>query len=308
LFAPVPIMPITHEPKPLPSPIDYVPNQSTPYRVKSGDSWWTLAEQPQVRAVAMSALDLCYFNFKTRRPPEINWYLRNKVGCRTATKDGKNYTFSASDYPGVIYLPIPASKPPVNEYPQPDPSDRTNAWIGIGGKAGTQFIVVGIETLVGYVASLDDLGKGMAIGASINRLGPGFGASGGFCIIYITGVKNPSQLNGHQQGDWDANLALGPKWSNIAKGGKNATKLKPLIDALRRLGASTPGGLKALLKKNPDKWLDLIKTARTMKDFIGIDPNGEPNVLLIDVPISGGAEASVFFGVANYEAMWDFTE
>jgi hypothetical protein len=144
-------MPITREPKPLPSPLDYVPDQSTAYRVKSGDSWWTLAEQPQVKAVAMSALDLCYFNFKTRKPPEINWYLHTKVGCRTATRDGKNYTFSASDHPGIIYLPVPASKPPVNEYPQPSPSDRTNAWLGIGGKAGTQFIVVGIETLVGYV-------------------------------------------------------------------------------------------------------------------------------------------------------------
>ncbi|MFL5060746.1 MAG: hypothetical protein ACJ8DQ_11730 [Xanthobacteraceae bacterium] len=302
-------MPITHEPKPLPSPIDYVPNQSTPYRVKSGDSWWTLAEQPQVRAVAMSALDLCYFNFKTRRPPEINWYLRNKIGCRTATKDGKNYTFSASDYPGVIYLPIPASKPPVNEYPQPKPSDRTNAWIGIGAKAGTTFVVAGIETLLGYVVSLDDLGKGMAIGASINRLGLGFGVTGGVCVIYITGVKTPSELNGYQSGDWDANLALGPKWSTIAKGGKTVGKLQPLIDGLRRLGARTPAGLKALLKKNPDKWLDLIKTARTMKDFIGIDPNGPPNVLLIDLPWpAGGAEASIFYGVANFDAMWDFTD
>lgn len=301
-------MPLTSEPKPLPSALDYVPAQSAPYRVKSGDSWWTLAEQPQVRAAGLSALDLCYFNFKTRKPSEINWYLRNKIGCRTATRDGKNYTFSTGDHPGIVYLPIPASKPPVNEYPPTSPSDRTNAWIGIGGKAGTQFIIVGIETLVGYVASLDDLGKGMAIGASINRVGPGFGASGGICIIYITGVKNPSQLNGHQQGDGDVNLALGPKWSNIAKGGKNVTRLKPLIDALRRLGASTPGGLKSLLKKNPDKWLDLIKTARTVKDFIGIDPNGDPNVLLIDLPISGGAEASIFYGLANYDAMWDFTD
>ncbi|MFL5042683.1 MAG: hypothetical protein ACJ8D0_23020, partial [Xanthobacteraceae bacterium] len=193
----------------------------------------------------MSALDLCYFNFKTRRPPEINWYLRNKIGCRTATKDGKNYTFSASDYPGVIYLPIPASKPPVNEYPQPKPSDRTNAWIGIGAKAGTTFVVAGIETLLGYVVSLDDLGKGMAIGASINRLGLGFGVTGGVCVIYITGVKTPSELNGYQSGDWDANLALGPKWSTIAKGGKTVGKLQPLIDGLRRLGARTPAGLKA---------------------------------------------------------------
>ena len=53
-------MPITHEPNPLPSPLDYVPAQSTTYQVKSTDSWWTLAELPQVRGVGLSALDLCY--------------------------------------------------------------------------------------------------------------------------------------------------------------------------------------------------------------------------------------------------------
>jgi hypothetical protein len=129
-------MPITHEPNPLPSPLDYVPAQSTTYQVKSTDSWWTLAELPQVRGVGLSALDLCYFNFKTRKPSEINWYLRNKVGCQTATHDGKNYKFSAADRPGIVYLPGVGLNPPANEYPQPKRSDRTNAWIGFGGKAG----------------------------------------------------------------------------------------------------------------------------------------------------------------------------
>jgi len=301
-------MPIIRKPNPLPSELDYVPESSEPYRVKASDSWWTLAELPQVKTAGLSALDLCYFNFKTRHPAEINWYLREKVGCRTSTKDGKNYKFSMGDAPGIVYIPAIGMMPPADEYPRPNVSDRTNAWLGVGGKAGTQFIVVGIETLTGYVASLDDVGKGMAIAASINRLGPGIGVSGGVCIIYITGVKDPGDLRGFQQGDWDFNLSLGGNWGKMAKGAKPLSRLKPLIDKVMKLGAKTPGGLKQLLKAHPDKWIELIKTARTMKDFLGIDPDGEPNILIVDVPLGGGVEASVFFGVANFEALWDFTE
>lgn len=301
-------MPLVSEPKPLPSPLDYVPPQSVGYRVGANDSWWTLAEHPGAKARGLSPLDLCHFNFKTRRPTEINWYLEKKVGCRSFTKDGKNYKFSASDQPGVIYLPAAPTSLPVDEYPAQTPAERTNAWLGVAGKGGTQFVVVGIETVAGYVASLDDVGKGMAIAASINRLGPGFGVSGGLCIVYITGVKEPGALNGHQQGDPDFNLSLGGNWGKIAKGAKGAEKLKPLIDCVKRLGASTPGGFKNLLKAHPDKWIELIKTARTAKDFLGIDPNGPPNVLMVDLPVGAGVEASLFYGLANFEAVWDFAE
>lgn len=302
-------MAIVREPKPLPSPLDYVPTNSTEHTVGSQDSWFTLAERAEVKAAGLSANDLCHFNFKTRQPAEINWYLYNKVGCRTTTRDGKNYMFTAGITPGVVYLPKAGPPPPVNEFPPTRTEARTNAWFGVGGKAGTMFAVVGIETLVGYVASLDDLGKGMAIGASINRLGVGVGATGGACFIFITGVSSPGQVNGFQQGDVDFNLSLGGNWGKVAQTAGKVKRLQPLIEAFAKLGAKTPGGLKTVLKAHPDKWVELIKTAKTMKDFIGIDPNGEPNVFVFDIPYAGGGvEASVFYGVSNFDAMWDFTE
>jgi hypothetical protein len=302
-------MPITHEPKPLPSPLDYVPTSGTPYKVATNDSWWTLAERPEVRAAGMTANDLCYFNFKTRKPAEINWYLHHKVGCQLSTRDGKNYVFSSADRPGVVYLPKVGQPPPVTETTPPTVSARTNAWFGIGAKAGTQFVVVGIETLIGYVASLDDLGKGMAITASVNRLGPGVGVGGGLCFIYITGVSSPQKLNGYQQGDWDFNVSLGENWGKVAQSTAKVKKLKPLIDTLTKIGARTPSGLKKALKAEPDKWVELIKSGKTVKDYLGIDPNGEPNVFIFDVPYAAvGTEVSVFFGVANFDAVWDFTE
>lgn len=302
-------MAIVKEPKPLPSPLNYVPPNGKEHPVTSLDSWYTLAERADVKAVGFSANDLCYFNFKTRNPPEINWYLYNKVGCRVTTRDGKNYMFTTGITPGVVYLPKPGPPPPVNEFRPTQKEQRTNAWFGIGAKAGTMFAVVGIETLVGYVASLDDLGKGMAIGASINRLGAGAGVTGGTCFIFITGVSSPSQVNGFQQGGVDFNVSLGGNWGKMAQAAAKTKKLQPLINAFAKLGAKTPNGLKTVLKAKPDKWVELIKTAGTLKDFIGIDAKGEPNVFMFDVPYAGGGvEASVFYGVANFNAMWDFTD
>lgn len=82
----------------------------------------------------------------------------------------------------------------------------------MGAKAGTQFFVVGIETVGGWVFALDEPGKGMVVTSSVNRLGPGVGAGLGVCFIYITGVSMPQRLNGCQQRDWDFNLSLGKNW------------------------------------------------------------------------------------------------
>ena len=181
----------------------------------------------------------------------------------------------------------------------------STAWFGAVGKGGTQFVVVGIETVAGFAVSLDDATNWMAITASINRIGPGFGASGGFAGVYVTGVSSPSQLNGHQEGDWDFNLALGPNWGKVAKSVGKTSKLRPLIDALLKLGAKTPAGVKRLLKTNPDKYGELVDTCRSFNEALGMN-GSEAKVLIFDVPLGGGGvEASAYFGVSNFNAVWD---
>ena len=64
-------MPIVSPAKPLPSSLDYAP----PYSETSADSWDSLARRPEMQDAGVSSYDLCYFNFKTRNPTEINWYL-----------------------------------------------------------------------------------------------------------------------------------------------------------------------------------------------------------------------------------------
>jgi len=85
--------------------LNYVPPNSEPCKVKGSDDWWKLAARPQVVAAGLNAMDLCFYNFQTRKAPEINWYLRNKVGCTKTTGDRKNYAFSDDASPGLVYLP-----------------------------------------------------------------------------------------------------------------------------------------------------------------------------------------------------------
>lgn len=306
-------MPIMKEPKPLPSPLNYIPEQSVPYTVTSKDSWDTLALRPDVQSSGMSAYDLCYFNFKTRNPTEINWYLNHKIGCRHATRDGHNYMFSDSDKhspnvpsAGVVYLPKHGTIAPVHETTD---EPKLNAWLGIVGKAGTMFAVVGIETVTGAVISLDDPTKWMAIGASVNRVGVGWGASGGAAFVFITGISGPQKLNGWQQADGDFNLAIGENWGKMAKSATKLKKIMPVVEAMGKIGAKTPGALKKLLKTEPDRYVDLVKAAKSVRDYKNLKGGEEPEVFMWDVPwVSGGVEVSLFYGLQNFNAMWDGTQ
>jgi len=306
-------MPIVKEPKPLPSPLDYVPDSSVPYTVSSKDSWDVLALRPDMQNAGVSAYDLCYFNFKTRHPAEINWYLHHKVGCRHVTRDGLNYMFSNADKhaqncpsPGIVYLPKVGNILPVHEVKD---EPRLNAWLGVVGKAGTMFVVVGIETVAGAVVSLDDPTKWMAIGASVNRVGGGWGATGGAAFVFITGVSSPEKLNGWQQADTDFNLALGENWGKMAKSASKLKKIAPVLQAMSKLGAKTPGTLKKLLKTEPDRYVDLVKAVKSVRDYGNLKAEGDPEVFMWDVPwASGGVEASLFWGLANFNAMWDGTQ
>jgi hypothetical protein len=289
---------------------NYKPDGGTPYKVKTNDDWGSVA-----KAHGIAENWLVYFNCGTTDPAEVNWFLRHKVGCLRPTHDQMNWMFTSEARPGLIYVPPPWKRPSFPQAgsalhtPHVGPKVPMNAWFGVGGKAGTMFVVAGIETMTGYVASLDDLGKGMAVAASINRLGAGWGATFGACFIFITGVSNPQRLNGWQQGDQDFNLSLGGNWGKMAQATSKVEKLRPLIDVVSKIGAKTPSGLKSVLKAKPDKWVELIKAGKTVKDFLGIDPNGEPNVFVFDIPLAGGGvEASWFFGVSNFNAVWDHTE
>jgi hypothetical protein len=92
-------MPFEKEPKNR-LPAGFVPQGGVPYRVKDNDDWANIALN---NGIDMNWL--IKFNFQTNNTDEINWYLRRYVGCNKPTKDGKNWMFSSSARPGIIYLP-----------------------------------------------------------------------------------------------------------------------------------------------------------------------------------------------------------
>lgn len=80
------------------------------HKVATGDNWWSLAR----KYGRSNPWDLIEFNFQTRNPREVNWYLEFYVGCQSSADDGKNYRFDSADSPGTIYIP-PASWTPSKE-------------------------------------------------------------------------------------------------------------------------------------------------------------------------------------------------
>ena len=65
-----------------PTPKGKIPPDFRPYKVKDGEGWRKLA-----KFHGMEVWELIYQNFKTRNPAEINWYLREYVGCTKKTTD-----------------------------------------------------------------------------------------------------------------------------------------------------------------------------------------------------------------------------
>lgn len=81
------------------------PKSSKEYTVLSTDNWWKVSKKFNI-----DVWDLIDFNFKTRVPEEVNWYLRELVGCKKST-DGKNYAFAGAD-PSKSKIYIPLQAPP----------------------------------------------------------------------------------------------------------------------------------------------------------------------------------------------------
>ena len=83
-----------------PAKLAPVPSWGTPYRVKDGDDWLSVASKFRV-----GVQSLIKPNFDTLNTNEVNWYLRTRVGCVTPGPKGWNWKFSSRANPGIIYIP-----------------------------------------------------------------------------------------------------------------------------------------------------------------------------------------------------------
>ena len=84
------------------------PPDSYRYKVKSGDTWLTLATGYK-HFQWFDASHLIWVNFglsptEAFYTEQVNWYLREYVGCWKSLDGGRNWAFNDAD-PGYIYLP-----------------------------------------------------------------------------------------------------------------------------------------------------------------------------------------------------------
>jgi hypothetical protein len=78
--------------------------------VTQSDNWQTLKAQFR----RCDAWDIIYYNFATYNSEEVNWYLREWIGCHDLSPDGKNFRFGllSNGHPMQIYIPTDDWLPP----------------------------------------------------------------------------------------------------------------------------------------------------------------------------------------------------
>jgi len=111
-------MPLTQEPT---AKASWPPTGGQPYDVvkmgRFGESFTQIAERKNIRKPNgdPDPWRIIEFNFKTRNPKEVNWYLQKVFKC-PSTPDGLNCAFAGGER---IFLPV-------TEDPQPNPVELTD--------------------------------------------------------------------------------------------------------------------------------------------------------------------------------------
>ena len=291
-------------------------NRFSRYRVRDGDYWGSVAR----RDMWSDPKGLVQFNFGTTKPEEVNWYLREFVGCNVSNDGGKNWSFSDSASPGHIYTQYDLSTMPP---PPPGPGDLdpdaeyqgpefdSGWWFGFGVKGGfttpdlrhlgLPINGVGADLAVMQMVSLESLlewkdgllggfGNWNRYVLNIDALrydskGPGGGGLG-MVMGVVRGINHPSELRGYRVEGTDFNVAVGPLKSSL---GKMAESIAPLF---RTMGKNL---LRAL--KNPFTWDSAASIAKTIQGELDLDASskaGKTSIQVYDMPISIGAELDFY--------------
>jgi hypothetical protein len=241
-------MPLEKKPKKL-APRSRIPPDFRPYKVQDGDGWKKIA-----KLHGMEVWELIFENFQTRNVEEINWYLHHYVGCKKQTHDGKNWMFSASADPGIIYVPITRIFMPPMYIEGKAPSKLKNVWAGIGKSHSGDLFIIGAHDLTGRIYNVgDELPDVRNAVININgwKFGAGLGASIGAVFIIAHGYEQPRDMIG-VSGGWDFDVAIVAKLGDILKGVKGIGKAVDTIqkykkarylteNAIKNLGITKPG-------------------------------------------------------------------
>jgi len=284
-------MPLEKKPT-VPFPPAYAPPKSKPYRVKTGDDWYSVAS-----AHGLLARDLIHFNYGTYDPKEVNYYLRANVGCVLPTHDKLNWKFSSEATPGLIYLPMKAdwkrpSFPPVPPEPVVPPvpvtkGPRSGVWFGIGVQGGGHFAIGGKDTVEAWMFSLESYKNRFMMNIDGYRAGPGLGASVGVTIVVATGGASPGKFHMLKVDGYDFQANLGGKWGDLAKGAKG-------MSTVQRFASGAKIVDKMISFAEWEKCRDLVVNA--IKTGMIDTKSAKPEMNVIAIPGAGiGAELSLYY-------------
>lgn len=274
-----------------PIPPGHVPIGGAPYRVKTNDDWYSVAQ-----AHGVPVQDLIYFNFKTHDPREVNYYLRANVGCVRPTHDHLNWMFSSEASPGVIYIPLkswnrPSFPPAPAVQPAPPKPEKSGVWFGIGFQGGGHLAVGGKDTVEAWMFSLETYKNRFMLNVDGYRIGPGLGGSVGVAVVVATGGVYPSAFSGLKVSGWDFQANLAGKWGDLAKGVKGLSAVKRFANAGKIVD-------KMISYAEWEKIRDLIWNGIKAGS---INPHSEkPEVNVMAIPGAGvGLEISGYYGFGD---------
>ena len=249
-------------------------------KVRYGDNWWKLAALDGWA----DPWDLIEYNFGTRNPKEVNFYLRHFVGCTHATADGKNHVFTDNLKPGYIYTVhnirpydepytdvTPMPLPPVEE--DPIKLARPGTWKGVGVK-GTAFAGAGIDRVEAIVFSADysDIYR---LSITSFKLGGGATLAAGAVFVMVNGVPTMNDLKYCRLSGFDWGLQLGENIKAVAKTAAGFPSLRRLSEAIEY--------------RNIEK-LTLKEGATSLKAVVAANAPPEttqPSVTVVEIPILG---------------------
>ncbi|HLA96165.1 MAG TPA: hypothetical protein VK612_10620 [Pyrinomonadaceae bacterium] len=278
-----------------PLPKNYVPAGGLPYKVQTNDDWGSIAMRHNV-----TAKDLILFNFGTLDTAEINWYLRNNVGCNAPTRNGLNWMFTSAASPGTIYIPQKTWKrpsfPPAPHMPEPEPAPkRSGIWFGVGFQTGGHLFIAGKDTVEACVYSYESYNDRFWMNIDGYRIGPGLGASVGAAVIVISHCHTPGEVQGFSINGFDFQANIVGKWGDLAK----SAKTLDTVQKYAKLGTAVDKSISILEWTKMREAINLAYKAGTTAYDVNKKAE-KPEVDVIGVPFAGvGLEVSVFYGTGS---------
>jgi hypothetical protein len=196
---------------------------------------------------------------------------------------------------------------PAKDVKKPTVGSKPNSgvWVGLMVNVGVFTGAMGRDYVRGTMYSIDDSNRTFDAVSDRVRIGVGAGAGVGAAVCIISNLYDRKKLDGHSTSGYDFNLALGGKWSAIAKGAMKFPRIIRVVDHfndLTRAGRSGKGLIEAMkttlrnaAKLTPDEYAQLAKLGREAKTTLDNQSEKKPNLNMLTLPVPGTIEASMFY-------------